>query len=88
MRSFAALVAVGCLMLLMLTTAAIHAQQRYAFVVGAEDYSPEFFSHLDYAEDDAVALSERLRTLGFHITRMTGDENNPDYKPTDPATIL
>ena len=64
------------------------AQERYAFVVGVEDYSPEFLKRLEFPEDDAIEMSKRLEALGYQVIRMTGEEDNPDYKPSDRETIL
>ena len=67
---------------------AVIAQQHYAFVVGVEDYNPDQLRQLKYPEDDASALAERLKSLGFHVMLMTGEESNPQYKPSTPAKIL
>lgn len=67
---------------------AAYAQQKHAFVVGVENYNPEYFKNLDFAEDDATALAAQLESMDYQVTLMTSQQRNPQHKPTTPKKIL
>ncbi len=63
-------------------------QQKYAVVVGVETYDARYFRNLDYAEDDAEAIAQSLRRLGFNVSLLTSSANSPMLKPNTPAKII
>ncbi|HMO14680.1 MAG TPA: SUMF1/EgtB/PvdO family nonheme iron enzyme [Pirellulaceae bacterium] len=72
----------------LLMTGALLAQNKYAFIVGVQNYDPEFFQNLRFAESDATKLAGRLRSMGYATILMTSGQTNPQHKPTTPAKIL
>ncbi|TWU07474.1 outer membrane protein assembly factor BamB family protein [Stieleria varia] len=77
-----------CLVLTVWHSPLASAAQRIAFIVGVENYRPDYFRNLDYAEDDAIGLAEQLKGLGYDVVRMTSREQNPALKPTSPDKII
>ncbi|HMO16367.1 MAG TPA: SUMF1/EgtB/PvdO family nonheme iron enzyme [Pirellulaceae bacterium] len=76
------------LTLLVLPYGALVAQQKYAVVVGVETYDARYFRNLDYAENDAEALGQALKRLGFNVSVMVSTANTPMLKPNSPTKIL
>ncbi len=66
----------------------LYGQEKYAFIVGVENYDPEFFRNLDYAEDDAIALAAQLESMEYQVSLMTSQQRNPQHKPNTPTKIL
>lgn len=63
------------------------AGEKYALVVGVEQYIPTELPSLEYAEDDADAVATALERLGFSVIAMTSSSENPRLRPTTAARI-
>lgn len=70
------------------TVSITYAQEHYAVLIGVEKYDTSTFRNLDFAGDDAIALSAQLQQLGFKTTVMTGESDSSKLQPTTPAKIL
>jgi len=84
---FATLLACAAL----LVVAAAHpacADDKYALVVGVENYIPTELPSLEYAEDDAESLGRALESLGFSVISMTTSSDNPRHRSTTAARIM
>ena len=75
-------------LIILIATQMLCAQDKYAFVVGVENYDPEYFRNLDFAEEDAIALADQLQSMAYDVTLMTSQQRNPQKKPTTPKKIL
>lgn len=64
------------------------AGDKYALVVGVENYIPDQLLELDYAEDDALALAKALENIGFSVIAMTSEARNPLQKPATARQVL
>src|SRR5271166_494269 len=47
-------------------------QHSYAVVVGINDYSSAHWRHLDYAQGDAKAVADRLKSQHYTVTELYG----------------
>jgi formylglycine-generating enzyme required for sulfatase activity len=63
------------------------AQDHYAVLIGVETYDTSTFNNLQFAGDDAVALSMQLERLGFKTTTMTSESESSRLRPTTPTKI-
>jgi formylglycine-generating enzyme required for sulfatase activity len=63
------------------------AQDHYAVLIGVETYDTSTFNNLQFAGDDAVALSMQLERLGFKTTTMTSESVSARLRPTTPKKI-
>ncbi len=63
------------------------AQDHYAVLIGVETYDTSTFNNLQFAGDDAVALSMQLERLGFKTTTMTSESESARLRPTTPKKI-
>jgi formylglycine-generating enzyme required for sulfatase activity len=64
------------------------AQDHYAVLIGVETYDTSTFNNLQFAGDDAVALSMQLERLGFKTTTMTSESESARLRPTTPKKII
>ncbi len=63
-------------------------EDYYAVLVGVEIYDTSTFNNLEFAADDAIALSVQLESLGFKTTVLTGESDTARLQPTNPEKIL
>jgi formylglycine-generating enzyme required for sulfatase activity len=63
------------------------AQDHYAVLIGVETYNTSTFNNLQFAGDDALALSMQLERLGFKTTTMTSESESARLRPTTPKKI-
>jgi formylglycine-generating enzyme required for sulfatase activity len=64
------------------------AQDHYAVLIGVETYDTSTFNNLQFAADDAVALSMQLERLGFKTMTMTSESESARLRPTTPKKII
>lgn len=90
MKTFvsAATVFTALAILLASYVAPLAAQDKYAVLIGVESYNEEFFSPLDYSEDDALALSQSMTQLGFETQVITSQSRSSRLKPNSPEKIV
>jgi formylglycine-generating enzyme required for sulfatase activity len=70
------------------TLSNVWAQDHYAVLIGVEKYDTSTFRNLEFAGDDAIALSTQFQQLGFKTTVMTGESDSAKLQPTTPDKIL
>lgn len=56
--------------------------QKYAILVGINNYEHEKLPSLKYAEADASELEEVLKSADYRVTLLTGSSKEEDNKPT------
>lgn len=64
------------------------AQDKYAVLIGVESYDPSVLGRLEFAEEDAIALGQSFKELGFNTKVMTGQATISTAKPNTPEKIL
>lgn len=67
--------------------ATVSAAEKYALVVGVNDYLPTELPSLKYAEADAEAVAKALENLGFSVPAMTS-RAGVAFRPTTADKIV
>jgi sulfatase modifying factor 1 len=76
------------LLAMLMNCSGVYSQDHYAVLIGVETYDTSTFSNLEFAGDDAIALSAQFQRLGFKTTVMTSESESARLRPTTPKKII